>query len=132
MILIKDSKKKIACIINFRTIKKNSINFLTSPGDEFQLAKISREKNHKIKPHYHPKRLKKIYMTSEVLIILKGRIKVNFFNDKLKFIKSKIVKSGQLITFFAGGHGFEFLTRTNMIEIKQGPYKKNLDKNFVK
>lgn len=128
---IKYKNKKIASIITYLRTEKNSINFFTNQKDEFQLATMSREKNYKIKAHHHPKRLKKIYMTSEVLILLKGKIKITFYDDKKKILTPKIIKKGQMIIFFSGGHEFDFLERSSLIEIKQGPYLKNKDKKFI-
>ena len=47
---------------------------------------------------------------------------------KKKYLKSKILKKGDVILLINGGHGFEMLEKTEMIEIKQGPYANNKDK----
>lgn len=132
MKIIKYKRKKIALISKFNNFKKNTINFLTNENDEFQVAKMSRDKNYEIKAHYHPKRLKKIYRTSEVLILLKGKIKVKFYNSKNIFFSSRIINTGDMIIFFSGGHEFKFLKKSSLIEVKQGPYNKAKDKKFIK
>ena len=43
---------------------------------------MNHPRNHKIQPHIHLKRLKKIYDTNEVLIILEGSMKVDFYDVK--------------------------------------------------
>ena len=47
---------------------------------------------------------------------------------KKKYLKSKILKKGDVILLINGGHGFEMLEKTEMIEIKQGPYSNDKDK----
>ena len=45
-----------------------------------------------IKPHFHKKFTRVIKKTCEVLIILKGILKVNFYNNKFEIFKSFKVK----------------------------------------
>ncbi len=47
---------------------------------------------------------------------------------KKKYLKSKILKKGDVILLVNGGHGFEMLEKTEIIEIKQGPYAHDKDK----
>jgi len=39
-----------------------------------------------------------------------------------------VLESGDVILLAAGGHGFEVLEEIEMIEVKQGPYAGELDK----
>ena len=41
---------------------------------------------------------------------------------------SKILNKGDVILLVNGGHGFEMLEKTEMIEVKQGPYIDGKDK----
>jgi hypothetical protein len=43
---------------------------------------------------------------------------------------SEVLDSGDMILLCGGGHGFEMLLDTVMIEIKQGPYTGANDKNI--
>ncbi|MBI4651930.1 hypothetical protein HY745_11755 [Candidatus Desantisbacteria bacterium] len=52
----------------------------------------------------------------------KGSVKINFYNKNKKNIGSEIVNKGDFILLCGGGHGFEILEETIMIEIKQGPF----------
>lgn len=66
--------------------------------------------------------------TQEVLVIRKGRVKVNLYASNREFIGEKILESGDMILLCGGGHSFEMLEETSMIEIKQGPYAGDGDK----
>ena len=122
-------KKKLLALIvrkNFR--KKKGINFFTSNNLNLQCGFMKHEKNHFIKPHSHQKRENKIFYTSEVLSILKGKLRVDFYNNNKNYLYSKIVNADDILILIKGSHGFKVLSPIEMLEIKQGPYKMSKDK----
>jgi len=122
-------KKKLFALIvrkNFR--KKKGINFFTSNNLNLQCGFMKHEKNHLIKPHRHQKRENKIFYTSEVLLILKGKLRVDFYNNNKNYLYSKIVNANDILILIKGSHGFKVLSPIEMLEIKQGPYKMLKDK----
>jgi len=116
--------KKLFAIILRSKFKKKGINFFTETKNSFQLGYINYNTNHKISPHYHPRKKKIIFDTSEILFIKKGKIKINFYNEKTmkKYFRSRILNKGDIILIVSGGHGFKVLSNVEMIEVKQGPY----------
>ena len=85
-------------------------------------------KGHIIKPHRHKRRNTNIFYTTEVIILFKGLLRVDFYDDKQKYLFSKTIKAKDIIMLVHGGHGFKVLKKTEMIEIKQGPYSAVKDK----
>ena len=79
-------------------------------------------------PHKHNKRVTKILTTTEVIILSKGILRVDFYDNKKKYIFSKKVYAGDIIMLVNGGHGFKVLKDVEMIEVKQGPYSLAADK----
>ena len=79
-------------------------------------------------PHKHNKRMTKILVTTEVLIILKGTLRVDFYKTNKEYLFSKKIYAGDIIMLVNGGHGFKVLKDIEMIEVKQGPYKLSSDK----
>jgi len=63
-----------------------------------------------------------------VLIIKRGRLRVDFFDRNQNYLESSILETGDVILLAAGGHGFEALEEIEMIEVKQGPYAGENDK----
>lgn len=118
----------LAKIIRANYKLKKGINFFTPNHFSSQVAYMSHKKGHVIQPHIHKKKLKKIYDTNEVLIILDGTLKVDFYNNKKQYISSKILKRNDIIILLSGGHGFKILKKCNFIEVKQGPYNLKEDK----
>jgi len=122
------NNKLFALIVrkNFRKMK--GINFFTEKKDTQQFGYIKHKKNHIIKPHQHKKRLTKISLTTEVIIICKGTLRVDFYENKKKYLFSKIINANEIIMLVNGSHGFKVLKDVEMIEVKQGPYKLFQDK----
>ena len=110
---------------------KSGVDFITQDRDLIQVGFLKHKSKHKIKPHIHKRKVRKLNYCTEVLIIKTGKVKIIFYDDKGKNKKkSKILNKNDLIILFKGGHGFEILKKTEIIEVKQGPYLKNKDKKL--
>ena len=129
---IYNKKKLYALIVRNKYRKKKGINFFTDKNASQQVGFMKHKKDYIIFPHKHNKRKKnavaKIDSTSEVLIILKGIMRVDFYDHKEKYLFSKKLYSNDLIMLSSGGHGFKILKDVEMIEVKQGPYFISKDK----
>jgi len=123
-------KKMLALIVRGKYRKKKGITFFTEDESNQQFGYIKHKKDYIIKPHLHKKRSTKINYTSEVILMLKGILRVDFYNEKKKYLFSRVLKDKDIIMLVHGGHGFKVLKDSEMIEIKQGPY--NLIKDKIK
>ena len=121
-------KKLYALIVRARFRKKKGISFFTPNDTNQQFGYMKHNKGHIIKPHKHKKRTTKIFYTTEVIILFKGRLRVDFYDQKQKYLFSKIIKEKDIIMLVHGGHGFKVLKNIEMIEVKQGPYSMIKDK----
>lgn len=104
------------------------LHFFTPPNFSQQLAFMRHEAGKKIAPHIHNLVSRQVLHTQEVIFIRRGRVKINLYSSDRKFITDKILESGDLILLAGGGHSFEMLEETLMIEVKQGPYAGENDK----
>jgi hypothetical protein len=121
-------KNSIIAIIIRSDYHKDGIEFFT-PGDfSQQLAFMNRPAGYKIAPHIHNKVQREVFYTQEVLFVKKGKVKVDFYDDAQNYFESRILESGDVILLASGGHGFEMLEQTEMIEVKQGPFAGDKDK----
>lgn len=125
-----DNKKLIALII-YKRFKSKDIKFFTDEDSPQQIGFMNRPKNYAIKPHKHLKVLRKIYKTQEILFIRSGKVKIDLYTDKGKFISDHTLNSGDIIFLASGYHGLKMLKQTEIIEVKQGPYNKKRDKSFL-
>ena len=121
-------KKLLALIVRGRYRKKRGITFFTPNESTQQFGYMKHKKKHIIKPHLHKKRVTKISYTTEVILILKGVLRVDFYNYNKNYLFSKILKQKDIIMLVHGGHGFKVLKEVEMLEIKQGPYSLIKDK----
>lgn len=125
---IKHNKKLFALIVRGSYRKKKGISFFTENRDIQQFGYMNHKKNYLIKPHIHKKQVRKIFSTSEVILILKGVLRVDFYNNNKKYLFSKILKEKDIIMLVHGAHGFKTIKNVEMLEIKQGPFISQRDK----
>ena len=121
-------KRLLALIVRRQFRKKKGINFFTPKETTQQFGYMKHKKGHIVKPHRHNKRLTKIIRTTEVILLLKGSLRADFYNEKKKYLFSKIIKANDIITLIQGSHGFKTIEPLEMLEVKQGPFQKNNDK----
>ena len=108
------------------------INFFTPQNFSQQVAFMRRPKGHKIAPHIHNLISRQIFYTQELLVIRSGRVKVNLYSSSKEFIGTRILEVGDIILLCGGGHSFEMLEESSLIEVKQGPYAGKEDKVIFK
>ena len=121
-------KKLLALIVRGKYRSKKGITFFTPNDSTQQFGYMKHKKKHVIKPHLHKKRTTKILYTTEVILLLKGILRVDFYTSFKKYLFSKILKKHDLIILNDGSHGFKVLKKCKLIEVKQGPFFKSLDK----
>jgi hypothetical protein len=108
------------------------IEFFTPDTYSQQLGYMNRPKGYVIEPHIHNPVIRQVHFTKEVLFIKSGKVRVDFYDDNKKYLESVILNPGDIILLAFGGHGFEMLEPTEIIEVKQGPYAGELDKTRFK
>lgn len=121
-------EKKLLGIIIRQSFKKEGIEFFTPDNFSQQLAYMNRPKNYVIAPHIHNVVPREVLLTQEVLFIKSGKVRVDFYDDNKNYLESKVLLKGDVILLAHGGHGFEMLEQSEMVEVKQGPYCGEMDK----
>ena len=89
---VSHKKKLFALIVRKKFRKKSGINFFTSKESTQQFGYMKHDSGYLIKPHKHKKRATKIFYTTEVIILFKGALRVDFYDQKQKYLFSKIIK----------------------------------------
>ena len=124
--------QKILAIILKDNYKSEGISFFTPNDFSQQLGYMNRPKGYEIDPHLHNRVQRNIEYTNEVLFIKSGKVRVDFYDENKDYLKSRILNKGDVILLVQGGHGFEMLEQSEIIEIKQGPYVDDNDKTRFK
>jgi hypothetical protein len=119
---IKSDDGKIIAVVVRREFKSEGVNFLSKKEYPLQLGISSYKKGDKIKAHLHIQREIRINRVQEVVHIESGRIVADLYDLNGEKFKSVELLTGDTIFLIDGGHRFEMLEDTKIIEIKQGPY----------
>lgn len=104
------------------------IQFFTPNDFSQQLGYMNRPQGYVIPPHVHNPVAREVQYTKEVLIIRSGKVRVDFYDDDQNYLESRILNQGDIVLLAFGGHGFEMLEASEIVEIKQGPYAGDADK----
>lgn len=119
--------KELALIIR-RNYHNDGIEFFTPSNYSQQIGYMNRPAGYVIAPHVHNPVTREVHYTKEVLLIRSGRLRVDFYSEAQQYLESTILEAGDVILLSYGGHGFEMLEPTEIIEVKQGPYAGDEDK----
>jgi len=108
--------------------KNEGIKFFTPNEFSQQLGYMNHPSGHVIIPHLHNSLPREVKYTKEVIFIKSGKIRVDFYDNNKIYFESRILTKGDFLLLAFGGHGFEMLEKSELIEIKQGPYAGEADK----
>jgi len=113
---------KIIALILRRGYDMDGVNFITSKDEPIQLGILKHQCGTKIRPHVQKNQPRTISEVQEVLHIEYGKVEAEFYERDGKKVASAILNSGDTILLLSGGHGFNILEDSKIIEVKQGPY----------
>jgi hypothetical protein len=125
---IYDTDQCLLALIVRGSFDKPGITFFTKPDFSQQLAFMRHPAGKKIDAHIHKPILRNVSYSQETLILKRGKLRVDFFDDQKTYLSSRTLEGGDVILLIRGGHGFEVLEELEMIEVKQGPYPGDKDK----
>ena len=123
---------KVMAIIIRSNFSSEGIEFFTPNDFSQQLGYMNRPAGYIIEPHVHNIVKREVELTNEVIFIKSGLVRVDFYDDEHCYLESRILNPGDVILLASGGHGFEMLQKSEIIEVKQGPYAGDGDKSRFK
>lgn len=109
---------------------KDGIEFFTPHTYSQQIGYMNRQEGYIIPPHVHNPVVREVHFTNEVLFIKSGKVRVDFYDDDQIYLESRLLHQGDVVLLAYGGHGFEMLEPSEIIEVKQGPYAGDMDKTL--
>jgi hypothetical protein len=101
---IKHNSETLAIIVS-HTFSQYGVHFFTPDELSQQLGYIKHPAGKLIQPHIHNCIPREVQYSQEVLILKRGRLRVNFYNDQFYYLESRV-----------------------LVEVKQGPYVGEQDK----
>ena len=128
---IEYNKKLLALIVREGYCKEGT-NFISEKKHSFQVGFHNVKRGKRYKAHVSlPFKDIKILKSNKIYYIKKGKVEIDFYNNKNR-VSASILNKGDLIIFILEGHGVTVLKDTLMIEIKQGSYRGvKKDKRFL-
>ncbi len=121
-------QNQLLALIISHNFERQGIQFFTPNELSQQLAYMHHPTGKVIEPHVHNSVAREVQYTQEVLIIKRGRLRVDFYNEQQQYLESHVLETGDVVLLIKGGHGFEVLEEVEMFEVKQGPYVGEQDK----
>lgn len=118
--------EKIICnntliAIRVKRLKNGAIP-LTDPHEALQVLTHKRQKGKHTQAHMHTPKIRITQKLQECLVVMKGKIKIDFYGLDKKIFKSIYVSSGEIVIFMNGGHAVHLLQDSEIIEVKNGPF----------
>lgn len=120
---------KVIALIIRKGFKPDGINFFSGNDYPLQLGAMTRPKGYQITPHIHKPLKRMTSCTQEVLFMQSGKVRVDFYSLKQDFLTSRKLNAGDVILFAGAGHGIEFIKKSVIFEVKNGPYIQGQDKS---
>lgn len=119
---------KLLAVIIYDSFDAPGVRFFTPDELSQQVAHMSHSNGKVIDAHVHNPVPREVIYTQEALFIKSGKLRVDFYSDGREYLESRVLGGGDVILLVSGGHGFEVLEDLRMIEVKQGPYTDDKDK----
>jgi hypothetical protein len=124
---VTDNGRELAIILP-AGFQKDGIEFFSKPDYSQQLAYMNRPAGYRIAPHVHNRVERQVAFTLEALFVKSGKVRLDLYSQERTLVASRVLTAGDIVLLTSGGHGFEMLEPTEMIEVKQGPYAGDMDK----
>lgn len=113
---------KVLCILVRATPWPSQTEFYTPNDYNLQLGNIVYPGGTEIPRHCHRPVTRTVTGTSEVLVVQKGRMLIDLYDDAKNLVATREMAAGDAVALVSGGHGFRLTEDTVLLEVKQGPY----------
>ena len=105
--------------------------FYTPEDAELQVGRVVHSADDVVAPHRHEASVRTVSGCTEVLNVQRGRMIVDLYTKEGVIHDSLQLGDGDTLIILGAGHGVRFLEDTTLLEVKQGPYTRSLDKELL-
>jgi hypothetical protein len=124
---IRDGQNLLAYVVRADATAA-ATSFFTGHDASFQAGFVVYPAGGAVVPHVHLPVVRTVMGTSELLLVRKGRCIVDLYSEDRALVASRDLGTGDLVLAIGGGHGFRMLEDTVLLEVKQGPYSGQVEK----
>ena len=119
---IVSGEQLLAIIVRAQVTTEKKYNFLTDSDAPFQLGINFYRAGDTVPAHFHLTRDIQLNQIQEVIVIGHGKTRLALYDRKKQKLAETVLAQGDIVLLASGGHGFEILEDTKIVEVKQGPY----------
>jgi hypothetical protein len=102
--------------------------YLTPSDSPLQVGYVVYPGGSQIPRHIHLPIERHLVGSAEVILVQRGRCEVDVYADSRQVVATRNLSAGDMIITVTGGHGFRVLEDTVLLEVKQGPYPGEVEK----
>jgi hypothetical protein len=118
----RDGDQLLAILVRATAASTEKYNFLTDSEAPFQLGMNFYRAGDTIPAHFHLTRDIQLNQIQEVIVIGHGKTRLALYGRSKQKLAETVLAQGDIVLLASGGHGFEILEDTKIVEVKQGPY----------
>ena len=105
--------------------------FFTDDNDTLQVGSLYFGEGSNVEPHTHKSR-ETPHNPMEIIIVVRGIANAEIYDTDGSLVDTVGLLKNDMLIQKHGGHSFQFLKNTTLLEIKNGPYKgKEYDKALL-
>lgn len=109
-------------IIHRRTDFDSERNDIIQPDNSLQLAAMKLPEGKTFKPHYHiPKEINEM-LPQESWVVISGSVRCILYDIDNTILSCPVLMPGDCSITLVGGHSYEVLQESRVLEFKSGPY----------
>lgn len=112
----------LAIVIRADASSEDKYNFLTPESGPFQLGMSFYSAGETVKNHAHLPRDIRVTRVQELIVVSRGKTRLRLYDEERAPAGEAVLETGDIVLLTAGGHGFDVLEDTKIVELKQGPY----------
>ena len=117
-----ESGDEVLALIVRANYGSEGVAFVTPEDNPLQLGILIHRSGAKIRPHVHKESSRVVNEVQEVLHVEYGAVEAEIYESSGRIVANVVLNSGDTILLLSGGHGFNILEDSRIIEVKQGPY----------
>lgn len=120
--------EKVLCYLIRGSLEPVQTTFITPPDARQQVGFIVYPAGGAIARHTHRALERHVIGMSEVLVVRSGRCHLHIYTEAHAHVATRELEPRDVVVLVNGGHGFTVDEDTVLLEIKQGPYLGDQDK----
>jgi hypothetical protein len=119
---------RLLALVVRASFQPGKTTFVTPDSCNQQLGFIVYAAGTSIPRHAHLPLERTIHGTNEVVIVRRGRCTAEIYGERREVVARFELRAGDIILLNGGAHGFQVHEDTVLVEVKQGPYTIQIEK----